>query len=258
MTKVCIIIPCINLWERYTKECVHSVQNAILELLCQDGDYEVITLLIDNASEDNTEESGKHLQSDSFFYKRNDEPMSFSESVNYGVNFAWEKECNYAFVINNDTIIHQESIIQLLKRFKKGDCGMVTCYDISRGQYSDAKSLYTIKASYMSKVEEAEHPNFSAFMIDKKTWDKVGEFDINFKPAYFEDNDYHRRMQLKGIKAIVYPKALFHHYASKTWSEGLAVSASIKRRLFENNKQYYINKWGGIPGEETFTKPFNK
>ena len=27
---------------------------------------------------------------------------------------------------------------------------------------------------------------------------------------------------------------------------------------FESNKQYYIEKWGGVPSEEKFTKPFNK
>jgi hypothetical protein len=33
---------------------------------------------------------------------------------------------------------------------------------------------------------------------------------------------------------------------------------SSLRDFVEQNKEYYISKWGGTPKKETFKKPFNK
>jgi len=94
-------------------------------------------------------------------------------------------------------------------------------------------------------------------MINKKCWEEVGEFDEGFKPAYFEDNDYHRRMKLAGMKAIVYPPALFYHFGSRTQNEASDKGAIVSGPMFDNNRKYYHGKWGGDPEHETFIHPFN-
>lgn len=95
--------------------------------------------------------------------------------------------------------------------------------------------------------------DFSAFIMSFECWRKVGDFDENFKGAYFEDNDFLIRCQLAGCK-IVYDTALNPQVFNR--SSSIRKDPSLNEN-FERNKQYYIEKWGGVPTEEKFTKPFN-
>jgi hypothetical protein len=80
-------------------------------------------------------------------------------------------------------------------------------------------------------------------MFTPRTIDEFGWFDHNFKPAYFEDNDYYTRIVQGGGNC-----RLIHH--AKYKSEG---SQTIKlepeaahhvRHWFEINRKRYAEKWG--------------
>jgi GT2 family glycosyltransferase len=97
------------------------------------------------------------------------------------------------------------------------------------------------------------HHHWCAFFLNISTFKKIGHFDEGFYPAYFEDNDYMRRMKLGGVKTLQtdFLDPLIYNN-----------SLSIKkdRSLNENfarNQQRYIEKWGGLPNVETFKTPFN-
>jgi GT2 family glycosyltransferase len=240
--KIGIVLPVINLWEKYTKACLESIKTRY--------DYEIF--LIDNASADGTANGAKGL--DKVNYIKNTERKSCAASWNQGIGLAIEKGCDTFFVINNDVILHPEAINELVLRLEKGDVTMSTCMDV-RGDCGDPQDVIHFPIS--SELEESEHPNFSAFMMTLDCWNKVGKFDEEFKPAYFEDNDYHYRMKLLGLKAITLPLAVFYHYGSRTQNEALNVPA-VPSYAFESNRAYYMNKWGGNPGEEVFKTPFNK
>lgn len=102
---------------------------------------------------------------------------------------------------------------------------------------------------------------FSFYLIHSSIQHKIGYFDETFYPAYFEDNDYIRRMFLLGYKQKIVRKAKYIHYKN-----GSATLKEQRRKgidkdhdkNFRRNKAYYIKKWGGVPGNEKFTKPFNK
>lgn len=95
--------------------------------------------------------------------------------------------------------------------------------------------------------------NWSAFILPKKTYRKVGSFDSNFYPAYFEDNDYFYRMKLQNLS---------YHQTEKLNCEIFRNSMTIQKdptinKNFEKNREYYIQKWGGAPTLEKFVTPFN-
>lgn len=245
MSKIQIIIPCINLWEKYTKQCIESIKTT--------HDYRI--LLIDNASTDETLVEAGKLVSNTFSHLRNNEKLSCAQSWNVGVKDAFERGYEYVLILNNDIILHPTAIDTLVKRFEKGDAAMVTCMDVRGETTPDALQYITPNP----ETPEAEHPNFSAFMISTEYWDKIGEFDEEFFPAYFEDNDAHYRMKLAGLRAIVLPTALFYHYGSRTQNEASGTGAPIvSSPAFERNRWYYTQKWGGPPGQERYTIPFNK
>ena len=68
----------------------------------------------------------------------------------------------------------------------------------------------------------------------------------------------HWRMKLLGKKAVSIGKARFHHYGSRT----IHASENPVQAEFllgsGNTTEYYLQKWGGLPGEEKYQTPFNK
>lgn len=97
------------------------------------------------------------------------------------------------------------------------------------------------------------YKNWSMFIISYDTFVTVGEFDENFKGAYFEDNDYLYRCKQAGI--IIEETELMN---PETYHQSMSIRKDpTLNENFENNKEYYIQKWGGVPTEEKYVKPFN-
>ncbi len=248
MPKIQIIIPCINLWFKYTKPCIDSIKTK----------YDYRILLIDNGSTDETKIEAGKLVSNIFSHHRNEEPWSCAKSWNFGIKDAFERGYEYALVLNNDILLHPEAINKMVERFEKdnNDLAIVSCMDI-KGELDKPMYIFDYMLSNKKDIKESEHPNFSAFMINKESYERIGEFDESFKPAYFEDNDYHYRIKLLKMKAICLPTALFYHFGSATQNEAFD-KPLVGGMKFEMNRNYYISKWGDVPGKETYLKPFNE
>lgn len=85
-----------------------------------------------------------------------------------------------------------------------------------------------------------------------------GTFDENFYPIYMEDCDYGMRYTALGWCP---EQGVVSAHASGLYAVGCAVA--VKHRLIDSDPNghkvlaYYIEKWGGRPGEEKFKHPFN-
>lgn len=222
-------------------------------------------VLIDNASSDNTSREATKMVSDIFSHKRNEERWGFQKSVNWGVNDAFERGYDYVLVCNNDIILHPQAIWRLVERFEDPSIevdgetlpvGLISCLD-TRGEIA-SDILRDLNPDEKLDCPESQHPNFSAFAVSKEMWDTVGEMDEVFFPAYFEDNDLHYRMGLEGIAGICLPTAMFYHFGSATQNEAKEDGQPmVPGPAFEKNRQNYVDKWGGVPGSETFTSPYD-
>lgn len=177
--------------------------------------------------------------------------FSVAESWNRGINCGFYTHgSQYVIVSNDDVLYHPDCINQMVKAAFKGHL-FVNCQLLK--DYRDLTSRWT-------------QGGFSLFLISRECWEKVGMFDEAFRPAYFEDNDYFYRMKLAGISEYVSPHAGFHHRVNVD-SEGswLGWSTTFSdpemkahhREVMETNRNYYVDKWGGPPGEEKYTIPFN-
>ena len=96
---------------------------------------------------------------------------------------------------------------------------------------------------------------YSAMVFKPQLIQKVGLMDENFFPAYFEDNDHRYRMELTGLSWDYFQMA-FDHKVSST----LHSNEQFKSRnnvTYHNNGMYYLEKWGGFPGNERYKHPFN-
>lgn len=97
---------------------------------------------------------------------------------------------------------------------------------------------------------------FAAFGINQAAIERLGFFDENFHPAYCEDNDMTWRAGLAGVPIIEVESHLEHEGSATIRGHGLYMSQN--GATFPQNLAYYRAKWGGTPGQEEYTTPFNE
>ncbi len=96
---------------------------------------------------------------------------------------------------------------------------------------------------------------FSLFMLTQLGHKLVGPFDERFYPAYFEDNDYDRRMRMHGYSIVTVENATYDHVGSSTMAHYTPEQLAEHHKAFRKNQAYYAFKWGGPVGQETRTEP---
>lgn len=178
------------------------------------------------------------------------DPRCVAESWNQGITQALEDRCHAVLVCNDDVILSPMAIDNLYDRVD--DNTMIT--GINMRDHFQTEDVWTFVAEEPEITDEA--PDFSCFMITEKFYEAVGPFDTNFQPAYFEDNDYHYRIKLAGLSAERTTFAPIYHEGSVTQNMDRK-NPVVPSRQFEQNRMYYFHKWGGFPGQEKFTFPYN-
>ncbi len=97
---------------------------------------------------------------------------------------------------------------------------------------------------------------YSCFAINRIALEQVGCFDENIFPIYFEDCDYSYRAKLLGLHLGHVHETTLYHGGSMTVNSDEELGHQ-HNFTFVRNESYYMRKWGGKPGEETYTHPFN-
>lgn len=250
--KILIVMPVINLWKEYTEPAINSIRSK---------KHSLMLLIIDNGSVDETKDEAQRMseEHDWIIYQRNDENLGCSKSWNFGIRKGfWELGADYVMIVNNDILLHENTIDRLVERFQKGDEDLVMATALNiRGECNFPEEIFLKNDKEKEVVPESEAPDFSCFMVNRKLLEEVGEFDEGFSPAYFEDNDMHYRIKLAGLRAICYPPAIYYHYGSGTQNDARYPMGLVEGYKFERNRMYFVNKWGGPPGQEIFRTPFN-
>jgi GT2 family glycosyltransferase len=96
---------------------------------------------------------------------------------------------------------------------------------------------------------------WSLFLQKPELARKIGWYDEKFWPAYYEDNDYHRRMLLAGEDYEGAVDAAVTHKRSSTIEAMSKEERTAFDVEFNKNQRYYGIKWGGPPGHETLASP---
>jgi len=154
-----------------------------------------------------------------------------SMEKNLGVATSWNMLCDIIFKENDYALILNDDIY------------------LGRKDWEIDNLLSNYKADFYYGVQQ-----WSVFILPKKTFKKVGRFDENFYPAYYEDNDYEYRMKLIGKRMFQIPFLNPFVYQS---SQTIEKDPTLRNNI-EDNKQKYINKWGGLPKKEIFKTPLNR
>lgn len=255
MDKILVILPVVNLWDQYTIHCMESLYGSVCSV-----PFEVV--IVDNNSSDMTVEKAKDFggrkMPDRVHVIHNDTNKGCGGGWNQGLDFGLANGFTHFIVANNDVLVSPNTLQAMYDRMKRGDVLLTSAVDVSLEVKSPQAILDPENEVSKKPDTEAPHPNFSFFMITPETVQKVGMFDEDFFPAYFEDNDYHYRCKLAGGTncAIANTRAVFYHYGSRTQNQQPG-AAIVPGAQFRMNEAHFFQKWGGRPTQEKFTKPFN-
>jgi GT2 family glycosyltransferase len=96
---------------------------------------------------------------------------------------------------------------------------------------------------------------FCVFLAKKAVFARIGGFDEQFFPAYYEDNDFFRRMKLAGIDPLAVDCDGYLHDVSSTLKNFNSHEMEEHHTQFRENQRRYMNKWGGLPGSEIYDVP---
>jgi glycosyltransferase involved in cell wall biosynthesis len=239
-----VIMPFIDCWQ-FTEPAIHDVLNQSVPMKL---------LLIDNGSSDETREELRAVnlrfgdQHHLYIWHHRPPLPSLSATWNRALDFVWDAGGDHAWVVNNDARYHRDTYNAVTIAIEKYDAGFVSGIGVT-------EEMFDPVADPPGNLNEKGGPDFSCFVITKSCHQKY-RFDENFIPAYHEDNDFHRRMILSGDGERIFSVNVpFLHYGSKTINRSEDVRKSWPER-FKVSRDYYIRKWGGLPGRETYDEPF--
>lgn len=211
---------------KYTKKYIDS-------LFKNTKDFELI--IVDNGSTDGTREYLKSL--DNIKLILNDENVGFSKGNNQGLEIT---EGEYIAFLNNDILLYPNWFEECEKVFIKEYAGFVGPRHINP-HYDNAnennyiqffKKNFNYKKEYEKNFDECV---FSCAVTKREVINDIGNFDENYTPAFFEDNDFKYRAILAGFGIYVVNTACFFHFGSIT-------SRDCDSNL-EKNRNYYYSKY---------------
>ncbi len=182
---------------------------------------------------------------------------------NRALQFVWETGETEALVVNNDVILPPALLTRLSRVRARTEAWFVTACNVGADYRHDApipeSGLFDCHSDDPLRagayISTRGGPDFSCFLIhrDGHRW---FQFDTGFAPAYHEDNDYHRRLQLAGFGDRIFSVPVpYFHEGSGTLKSDPALQARWEAK-FQRSQDHYRRKWGGLPGHETLTTPF--
>jgi GT2 family glycosyltransferase len=231
---------------------LHLTQAAIASLRKQDIEGEVRILVIDNASQDGTSawlDSQRDLVT-----MRLTTQDSVAGCWNRALRWLFiERGAEYALVINNDACLRPDAYHWLVD-----DGGLfVTCVGKRDPACVEPERVGLTHSGYPAPdpAKKRPHPDYSCYLIRRECFDKVGEFDENFKRAFLEDGDHHVRLHQAGIKAECL-ELPFYHYGSATIKHCDARERLAIQRQADLNRRYFAEKWGFEMASPTYYASF--
>lgn len=152
------------------------------------------------------------------------ENLGFGKGNNLALQYAINHDCEYVFLLNQDTWLVDDNVIEELIRIHAAH----PSYGILSPMHlrSDERELWMLLENgtnncstqlvsdlYCGSVQEIYETNYvnaAAWLLPKKTLETVGGFDPIFQ-HYEEDDDYLNRVHFHGLKIGICPSVRIVH-----------------------------------------------
>lgn len=228
MNKIAVIILNYN-GLKNTIDCINSVKqlkktNFLLEIV-----------VIDNNSHDGPIKELKIIKDITFIDSNKN--LGYSGGNNLGIKFALKKGFQYFLILNNDTIVDENLIVNLLKnsasadiiapkiyftpgnefhkeKYKKSDLGKVIWYAGGKIDWNNIIGCHIgvdeVDIGQFATSKSIDFATGACMFIKKEVFDKIGYFDEKYF-LYLEDMDFCVRAKKAGFKIMFDPSAILWH-----------------------------------------------
>lgn len=238
--------------EAWIRKCLKSILSSTIETQI---------LVVDNLSTDRTADL---IESEfpSVQLIRNQTNSGFGKANNIGLQKAYDLQCEYFFLLNQDAWVEPDTIEKLVIKLEENpEYGI-----LSPMQYFDANHLDRKFKSYLKgiavdlqndlrdEIQEKIYPvpfvNAAVWLMSRNCVEKVGLFAPIFD-HYGEDLNYAHRCRFHTVKIGVYPQAkAFHEREQHPPKEkGIPISKLLVRDkhycfgVLLNLKHSYLRQW---------------
>lgn len=260
---VSIIVPVYNQIDQ-TLNCLLSLASSQDQV-----DYEVIVM--DDASTDKTPEFLKNIKG--IRYIRNTTNLGFLVSCNEA---ARQAKGEYLVFLNNDTRVHRYWLDNLLAIFsllpKAGLVGSKLIFP--NGKLQEAGGIIWADGSAQNfgrdddpdgyrynYVREVDYVSGASIILPRLLWERLGGFDQQYQPAYYEDVDLAFKVRQAGYKVVYQPFSQVTHFEGA--SNGVNLNNGTKRYQVINQQKFF-NTWRraitshGLPTQIPDDAQFNR
>ncbi|TFE70849.1 glycosyl transferase [Methylacidiphilum sp. Yel] len=208
--------------------------------------YELI--VVDNASTDETPLLLAKTEGIKTF--RNDTDLEYLLSVNKATLLA---KAPYLLLLNNDIILSPQTVEQMIRTMESyPGCAAVGCKLVRPdGTLQEAGSIVWADGSALAYgrndpdpmrpeynfVREVDYCSAACLLVRRELWEKLGGYDPQYAPAYYEDSDLCLSLWAMGYKVLYQPAALVFHYEF-----GSRPLETVKA-MIEKNRWKFLEKW---------------
>ena len=251
-----------------------------------DGQIEIEAIVVDNGSTDNSRKRLKEIQEKRSLSRQgrgeieilrskfpnfkvifNKENLGFAGGNNVGIRYALKNKADFIFILNNDTEIKNDCVLNLWqtfeeeekigiaspkiyyapgfefhkKRYQKKDLGRVIWYAGGKIDWDNVLGRHLgvdeVDRSQYKKIKKNEFATGCAFMAKRAVFEDVGLFDERFC-LYLEDLDFSYRVVKAGFKLVFNPQAVVWHKNAGSSSAGSA----LQTYYFTRNRLLFAQK----------------
>lgn len=212
-----------------TIECLDSMKDLVY------SNYQVV--IVDNGSTDGSAALIR-ARFPQHIVLENKSNLGYSEGNNVGIRYALEQECDYIFLLNNDTYVDPCMLHELVQAAeadpRAGITGPTMFYAEPRdvlwgGENTVSFQKSSITRKYMNEVVppdalngepvETGYIDSCAVLVKKAVFEKIGLMDSKFF-INFDDVDLNFRARRAGYKIYYVPRARMWHRVSAAMGVG--------------------------------------
>ena len=240
--RVSIVIPVYNKIH-YTVACLRS-------LLEHAGSVPFEVIVVDDGSVDETERCLREI--DGLRSLRNRKNLGFVGSCNAGAAAA---KGEFVLFLNNDTVVTPGWLEALVNTFTQvPDAGLVGARLVyPDGRLQEAGGIIFNDGSgwnygrfgdprdpRYSFRREVDYCSGAAILIRRELFERLGQFDARYAPAYYEDTDLAFAVRDAGYKVIYQPASTVIHFEGIT--AGTDTGSGVKQYQVVNREKF-LEKW---------------
>lgn len=240
--RVSIVIPVYNKIH-YTVACLRS-------LLDHSGSVPFEVIVVDDGSVDETPRCLREIAG--LRALRNRKNLGFVGSCNAGASAA---KGEFVLFLNNDTVVTNRWLEALVDTFAQvDDAGLVGARLVyPDGRLQEAGGIIFNDGSGWNYGRfgdprdprycfrrEVDYCSGAAILIRRALFERLGQFDNRYAPAYYEDTDLAFAVRAAGYKVIYQPASTVIHFEGIT--AGTDTGSGVKQFQVVNREKF-LDKW---------------